>query len=37
MISALHGKAAPVDGWVSFGPPSQSDYQTFTLHLKDEQ
>lgn len=36
MISALHGKAAPVEGWVSFGPPSQGAYQTFTLNLEHQ-
>jgi hypothetical protein len=33
MISALHGKAAPVEGWVSFGPPSQGDFRAFTLNV----
>jgi isopenicillin-N N-acyltransferase like protein len=32
MICALDGKAAPVEGWVSFGPPSEKAYQTFTLN-----
>ena len=32
MISELHGKAAPVKSWVSFGPPSQRNYQAFTLN-----
>ena len=33
MISELRGKAAPIEAWVSFGPPSQRDYRAFTLSL----
>ena len=31
MISELPGNAAPVQAWVSFGPPSQGGYRAFTL------
>jgi hypothetical protein len=31
MITALHVEAESVESWVSFGPPSQCEYQTFTL------
>jgi hypothetical protein len=31
MISALHASGAPVEGWVSFGPPSERGYRSFTL------
>ncbi|HUR89282.1 MAG TPA: C45 family peptidase [Ramlibacter sp.] len=33
MISALHRNAAAVEGWVSFGPPSQRGYEIFTLNV----
>ncbi len=31
MISELHGTAAPIKTWVSFGPPSERGYEPFTL------
>jgi hypothetical protein len=34
MISELRGQAAPVEAWVSFGPPSERDYRTFTLNAE---
>jgi len=31
MITELRGRAAPIEGWISFGPPSERGYRTFTL------